>query len=187
LDIIRAIKEGNQEMLTDLYKLYRDEFVAWVLKNNNCSEEQAKDAFQEAIIAFYNNVSQGKVTELRSELKTYIFSIGRFKLLNEIKKEPKSVTFDILPATKGNIEPHENSLEVVHNSEYAEAVVKKYLGLQCDNCQKVLRMFYFEGSDMKFIAEKMGYKNADVAKKKKYECFKKMAIMVKSDLKTNIY
>jgi hypothetical protein len=35
---------------------------------------------------------------------------------------------------------------------------------------------------MKSIAKEMGYKNADVAKKKKYECFKKLAQMVKKNL-----
>jgi hypothetical protein len=37
---------------------------------------------------------------------------------------------------------------------------------------------------MKTIANELGYKNADVAKKRKYEVFKKLAGLAKNNLKS---
>ncbi|MDQ3193148.1 MAG: sigma-70 family RNA polymerase sigma factor [Bacteroidota bacterium] len=181
MQIIKEIKAGNQDKLVEVYKLHRNEFIKWICNNHACSEDEAKDAFQEAIIIFYNNIQQGKITELRSGVKTYLFSIGRFKILNGIKKGQRLVTFDKVPLTNG-MEPTENTIDDLHNEKHTQEVVTKYLDQQCEDCQKVLKMFYFEGQDMKSIAEKMGYKNSDVAKKKKYECFKKLAEMVKKNL-----
>jgi RNA polymerase sigma factor (sigma-70 family) len=186
LGIISDIKAGNQDRLVELYKLYRDEFIKWICYNNACSEDEAKDAFQEAIIIFYQNIHEGKITELTSGVKTYLFSIGRFKVLNGIKKTQRLVTFDRVPEINV-MEPTENPIDDSHNEEYNQETIKKYLSLQCEDCQKVLKMFYFEGLDMKTIAEKMGYKNSDVAKKKKYECFKKLAVMVRQNLKVFVF
>ncbi|MBK6986715.1 MAG: hypothetical protein IPH32_19140 [Bacteroidetes bacterium] len=47
--------------------------------------------------------------------------------------------------------------------------------------QESIELYYFKELDMKSIAEEMGYKNADAAKEK-YECFKKLAVMVKKNL-----
>jgi len=45
-------------------------------------------------------------------------------------------------------------------------------------------LYYMEEKDMRSIAEELGYKNADVAKKKKYEVFRKLCALVKPTLKT---
>ena len=41
-------------------------------------------------------------------------------------------------------------------------------------CKEILEMYYEKGYDMESIASRIGYKNADVAKKKKYECLKSL-------------
>jgi hypothetical protein len=41
-------------------------------------------------------------------------------------------------------------------------------------------MFYFDGNDMEQIARKMQFANADTAKAKKYQCFKKLETLIKS-------
>jgi DNA-directed RNA polymerase specialized sigma24 family protein len=41
-------------------------------------------------------------------------------------------------------------------------------------CRKILTLFYFDGLDMTRIAELMKYANADTAKAKKHQCFKKL-------------
>jgi predicted DNA-binding protein YlxM (UPF0122 family) len=72
-------------------------------------------------------------------------------------------------------------------NEFIKDTVKKYLNEQCEDCKKVLELYYFKDLDMKTIAEEMGYKNADVAKKKKYECFKKLAEMVRKNLTVLVF
>jgi hypothetical protein len=48
-------------------------------------------------------------------------------------------------------------------------------------------MYYIEEKDMKTIAAELGYKNADVAKKRKYEVFRKLAGLVKNNLQLFLF
>jgi DNA-directed RNA polymerase specialized sigma24 family protein len=81
-DIINSIKSGKKEALPDIYKTYRNDFIEWAVANYNVTIEEAKDVFQDIIIAFYNNILEGKLIELNCELRTFLFQIGKFKLLN---------------------------------------------------------------------------------------------------------
>lgn len=186
LNIISKIKEGNEEALIDLYKSYRNEFIFWAKKNYQLEEDDSKDIFQDTILAFYNNVITGQLTELTSELKTYLFQIGKFKIINFLKKQNRSVTFSHFDLLKV-VEPNENQMQDKEELEFIKATVKKFLNEQCDDCKKILESYYFKDMDMKSIAKEMGYKNADVAKKKKYECFKKLATMVKKNLMMMVF
>lgn len=181
MNIINQIKEGNDAALLTIYKQYRNEFISWAYKNYACEEEDAKDIFQEIIIAFYNNVKTNQLSQLSCNIKTYLFAIGKFKLINFQKKQSRTVTFSDFDLLKV-VEPTENNMLDKEENEFIKAIVKKYLSEQCADCKKTLELYYFEKLDMKTIAAEMGYKNADVAKKKKYECFKKLAETVRKNM-----
>ena len=179
--ILQKLKEGNQDALVEVYKLYRNEFIHFAFVGYGCDSDNAKDVFQEVVIAFYDNVKSGKLTVLDSGLKTYLFSIGKFKLINLSKKEARKVTFGGDSLINGQNQT-ENKMADKEEQEFIKATINRFLNEQCEDCRKVLEMYYFEELDMKTIAEKMGYKNADVAKNKKSICFKKLAESVKKHL-----
>ena len=181
MDYIKEIKNGNEIVLIELYKLYRNEFLNWSFIHYKINKEDGKDIFQDTLIAFYNNVKSGTLIHLTSDVKTYLFGIGKFKIINFIKKQQRSVTFSDFDVLMVN-EPISNEMIDKEENEFIKDAVKKYLDLQCEDCKKVLELYYFKDLDMKTIAQEMGYKNADVAKKKKYECFKKLAEMVRKNL-----
>ncbi len=172
--------------MVDAYKLYRNEFIHFAFTHYGCDSENAKDIFQDVIIAFYDNIKSGQLTEITGEVKTYLFAIGKFKVINFQKKESRKVTFDVstLINSQNQIE---NTMADKEEQEFIKATISRFLDEQCEDCKKVLEMYYFEELDMKTIAERMGYKNANVAKKKKYECFKKLAEMVKKNLKMLVF
>ena len=186
MNYIKEIKKGNETILVELYKLYRDEFLNWSFLNYKITKEDGKDIFQDSIISFYNNVKSGQLTELTSDIKTYLFAIGKFKIINFLKKQQRSVTFSDFDLLKVD-EPINNEMLDKEENEFIKTTVKKYLNEQCEDCKKVLELYYFKDLDMKTIAKEMGYKNADVAKKKKYECFKKLAEMVRKNLMVFVF
>lgn len=186
MDYIKEIKNGNENVLLELYKLYRNEFLNWSLINYKINKEDGKDIFQDTVIAFYNNVKSGALTHLTSDVKTYLFAIGKFKIINFLKKQQRSVTFSDFDLLKVE-EPINNEMLDKEENEFIKDTVKKYLNEQCEDCKKVLELYYFKDLDMKTIALEMGYKNADVAKKKKYECFKKLAEMVRKNLTVLVF
>ncbi|MBC7696228.1 MAG: sigma-70 family RNA polymerase sigma factor [Burkholderiales bacterium] len=186
MDYIKEIKSGNETVLVELYKLYRNEFLNWSLIKYKINKEDGKDIFQDTVIAFYNNVKSETLTHLTSDIKTYLFTIGKFKIINFQKKQQRSVTFSDFDLLKVN-EPINNEMLDKEENEFIKDTVKKYLNEQCEDCKKVLELYYFKDLDMKTIALEMGYKNADVAKKKKYECFKKLAEMVRKNLTVLVF
>jgi len=142
--------------------------VTWSQSNYKSNKEQAQDCFQEAMIDFHQNVVSGKLTDLTSSLKTYIFQIGKFKMLNLLKKESRLTYQDNLQVIKGKeVEDFMNDDKVYSQEQISEAIAK----LPTD-CQKVLKLYYFNEFDMESIARELNYKNANTAKSKKSLCMK---------------
>ena len=178
--VLKDIRNGGQETLLAIYRQHRNEFLTWASFHYSCSEAEAKDVFQDSVIVFYENVKNGRLTYLTCDLKTYIFGIGKYKLLNLEKKNARMVTLDDAVLINGS----DNSLEMQHDKDHNRQIVQDNLNKLPEKDREILRLYYIEGLDMKTIANKLGYKNADVAKKRKYEVFKKLALLVKNNLRT---
>lgn len=169
--ILDKIRSGDDSPIYDLYQLYRNEFIVWSKSTYKCSEEQAKDAFQEAILDFHQNVITGQLTELSSTIKTYLFQIGKFKLLNIQKKEGRLTYHDALHLIENG---EVSQFMEDENKAYTQEQISKAIEKLPDDCQKVLKLFYFNEFDMESIAREMEYKNADTAKSKKSLCMKNL-------------
>jgi RNA polymerase sigma-70 factor (ECF subfamily) len=170
-DVLERILDGDDSPIFDLYKLYRNEFITWSKHSFKCSDEQAKDAFQEAVLDFHQNVISGHLTELSSTIKTYLFQIGKHKLLNIQKKESRMTYHDALHLIEnGEMGSFMEEEQKAYNQEQISKAIEKLP----EDCQKVLKLFYFSEYDMESIAREMSYKNADTAKSKKSLCMKNL-------------
>jgi len=154
-----------------VYRQYRNEFISWGQRNFNVRDEQLKDVFQDVVIDFHENVVSGKLTELSSSLKTYLFQLGKNKLINLVHRE-KRITYGFDPELiKGQEQSdYMNEEDRLYKLEQVKAAIEKLP----DDCQQVLKLYYFNEYDMESIAREMGYKNADTAKSKKSLCMKKL-------------
>ena len=176
LNIIQEIKSGKEKPLYDLYRLYRNEFLVFAQKNYRASEEQAKDCFQESVMDFHQNIVSGKLTELVSSEKTYLFQIGKHKILNLLKKEGRMTYHDNLQVIKGNeLEDYMEEEE----GKYTQEQITEAISKLPNDCQKILKLHYHNEYDMDSIARELGYKNSDTAKSKKSICIKKLIVELK--------
>lgn len=175
-NIIDEIRSGNDEPLKALYRLYRKEFIAWAGNRYGANDEQAKDVFQDTVVAFYRNIHRGKLTTLTSTLKSYLFEIGKHKLINLLKRE-RRITYndDSHLINRKENEDYMNEENEVHSQKQIREAIAKLP----EDCQSVLKLFYFKEYDMDSIAREMGYKNADTAKSKKSVCMKKLLAELK--------
>ncbi len=163
--IIEAIKAGSEKILFNIYETHRNDFVGWAIHHHQVSVEEAKDIFQESVIALYKNVKANKLESLEVSIKTYLFSIGKNIILNTIKRRNIEVkVFENFNAKS------ENGIHEHYEHEHLISLVKRLYRSMGSPCKEILEMFYEKGFDMESIAVRVGYKNADVAKKKKYEC-----------------
>ncbi|HLF62587.1 MAG TPA: sigma-70 family RNA polymerase sigma factor [Saprospiraceae bacterium] len=170
--MLAAIKHGDANALKRLYQEYRIPFIQWLTAKYPIGEEDAKDIFQNVVVIFYDQVSSGKLTELRSGVKTYLFGIGKNLAHESMRKQQKY--------PEGPSELLIN--HVVDDSGYEDKMqfeadlrnAWRGLNLMGDPCKSILQLFYFERQSMESICQLMQYKNAETVKQKKFKCLKRL-------------
>lgn len=171
-EILERIRKGDEQALDFLYKKhYR--MMQRLVTSNNGSEEEAKDIFQDALIAFWQKVTGGEFV-LTSRISTYLYSICQNLWRKELDR-------------KSRLSHEEKDGEVHMQGDQQE---KARIIHQCiedlgDTCKKILTYYYFDGRSMDEIAELMGFANSDTAKTKKYKCKQKLDSLVKSKYSAN--
>ncbi|HMP98265.1 MAG TPA: sigma-70 family RNA polymerase sigma factor [Cyclobacteriaceae bacterium] len=165
--IIEAIKAGSEKIMYQLYESYREEFVSWTIRNHKITIEEAKDVFQEAMVGLYKNVKAGRADSLESSIKTYLFGIGKNIILNLLKRKGIEIK-----AYEYFTESQETQNPDLYDREHLVSLVSRIYRALGSPCKEVLELYYERGFDMESVAITLGYKNADVAKKKKYECMR---------------
>jgi RNA polymerase sigma factor (sigma-70 family) len=183
VDLFAQLQKDPNAVLVMIYKEYRKEFLSWAYKTYGADEDNSSDSFQDALIVLYNNVQSGKLTGLKSSIKTYLFSIGKNILLNRFKATRRMTPLSNHDFSDFSIEPFELPELYEGNSlENKVAVIIKSLK---DPCKSILRYFYFRGLNMEEIAKKMQYKNAQTVKSQKVRCIKEIQRLLKVKMRMN--
>ncbi|MGB3617656.1 MAG: RNA polymerase sigma factor [Catalinimonas sp.] len=164
--LLRQMQRGDRAALGQLYTAHRREFMHWIQRACGCDETTASDVYQDAIIAVYENAVGCKLVELRSSLKTYLFAVGRRTALHRMRARthaPLDACYD-----------QAAEVPTQHAEQAREEFVRQQLATLDADQQKLLRLFYFERLSLREIAERLGYKNEQVAKTAKARCMKKL-------------
>lgn len=169
-------KPVTEQAISSTYLSNRGPFVKWARKKFGLREVDALDVYQEAIMAFVRHQGhQGNA--LHCEPSTFLFAIGRNLALKHIRNRGRQSDVDLGDA---DLAGQLNDPEVLLDAErdHACQVIQDGLAALSDRQREVLRLYYFEEKSMAEIAVIMGYNNADVAKKMKYEGFRKLSSLV---------
>jgi len=175
-ELIKGIRNHDSDVLRYIYKKYFETVKNFVRKNNG-SDDDAQDIFQESIIILFKKIEENSL-ELTCSLGTFLFSICRLLWLKQLEKrrirnEDASADDDLeelLGASGSNFEL---------NDEYK--LYQEHFSRLPKDCQRVLRLF-LEKVPLKEVADIMGYKSEQYAKKRKLECKEKLIESIKNDL-----
>lgn len=148
-----------------LYRTLYPKIRVYVMQNSG-READAKDIFQEALLAAWINYKKDNFQGNKSEFEAYIYTIAKYKWLDQVKSKTKKSTIRLDDTRQIKID--ENLYEEVDSSGLMAAI--QQLGGKCKN---LLDMFYFERISLIEIGIKMGY-SADVVKTTKYRCMMKL-------------
>ena len=173
-DIIGRIKRGDKALLDVVYEEYRSPFLQWAKTNYSLDKDHAVEVFQVSVVILYENIMSGKLTDLKSSLKTYLFAIGKNKAREEYRKKIK---FQELQ------DYHRKEVEDDDVSELKETQLKliaKEMKTLGQPCEKILSLYYYDKKSMEDIAEQMNYKNAATAKNQKYKCLQRLKKLVQA-------
>ena len=178
---VERIKAGDSKALELLYRAYRKEFIKWLCHKTACDEELALDIFQESVLALYKNAKRGQLDEMKGSLKTYLFAVGRkLFLLQNRNNRIKAVDLEV---DKGFLEELKIVPQHAKNLTDRQQMVVELIPRLRVLCQDLLFMFYYEGLNMKEIAQKQNYKTVNVAKVMKARCMESLRKMVRQRIK----
>ena len=176
--IIAELKKGNEHYLKYLYA-HLDMVKHWVLRNNG-GEEEAKDLFQEAIVVFYKNLTQGRY-EHRAKISTYLFEICKRNWLTFLKRKAgKRESLGEDQYQKMKTDAFEVELDTDRPS------LSSYLGEALDKlgepCRSLIKATVFLKKKMEAVAREFGYADAGSARQQKLRCMKRLRGMVSYDV-----
>ncbi len=169
-DVIAAIHQGNETIISRLYEEHRDAFFAWARKSFGLDDDTLVDIYQDAVIILYQNVMEEKITELKSSIRTYLFGIAKHLIFRELRSRKKSpVQLDRVAEIA--VAPKYLAYE---EEDHQRQVVRQALSALGDTCRQLIEYFYYYNYSMEIIAQRMRYKNSDTVKAKKHRCMKQL-------------
>lgn len=171
--MLDRIRSGDDEIFRKIYGEYRQSFIGWIYQKYGSQEDDAIEIFQQAIVIMYDNVVTGKLTELTSSLKTYLFAIGRNLALEKIRKDGKKASLPDI------IKQHIEDDGIVKDEMFEKA--QKALEKLGEPCKGMIEQSFYNRLSSDELAILFGYKNADTAKSKKHKCLKKLRDILNND------
>ena len=173
-DIAEQVKREGSSALRKVYEDNRTAFLQWLMIKYKCDGELAKDIYQQAIVLFYENCLNEKITG-NSSVRTYLCGIGKNKYYEAVRsqqKESKLKAEDLEPA--------------MGFPEESLSKVETALQLLGEPCRSLLIQFYYHQRSIEQLAETFQYKNVGSAKNQKFKCLERLRKLVKNDVQFSL-
>jgi RNA polymerase sigma factor (sigma-70 family) len=167
--LLKGLANNDTKAIETIYKDNYRMVQAFIL-NNNGSYDDARDIFQEAMIALYEKAKSESFV-LTCQIKTYVYSVCRRLWLKRLQQLGRYVA---------KVDSLEETIPVEEDLEYHEkrnadfAIMDHALGSLGEPCKSLLEAYYIQKKDMTEIAQSFGYTNADNAKNQKYKCLMRL-------------
>lgn len=178
MDLISSIKEDNRKVLAYLYNKQREHFLKWAVQRFDCDQDTLLDAFQDAIVALYFNVKEGRIENLESSPEAYLFGIARNILLKKVTKEKKVVLSDnFKDEWFGDLDL--NLYQRIEQDHRKAMMKKAFLQLK-ESCRKILQLFYFDRYSIEAIQISLGYGSEGTVKTRKVQCMQSLKKIIET-------
>jgi RNA polymerase sigma factor (sigma-70 family) len=184
-EIIASLQAGNASILEGIYGLYRDDFLQWAGNRFDAGgRENFLDAWQDAVIAFYENVTSRKLTELHCSLRTYLFAIGCKRLLKNHRKMKRIEHHDAID------DALQNDRAVISFDWDEPWAEERELLLAAINelspqCREALLKKYYDEKSLAEIQSELGYGSLNALSASLSRCLKKLKETIAEKLKNN--
>lgn len=167
--IIEELSKGNHKEPLDLLYKYFPTIQKMVVTHGG-KEEDAYDIFQDALMVLIEK-AKTESFELTSSIKTYLYSVCKYKLYDKNRKD-RSLSFtenvpDFLD------DDTEEDLGLLQEMEKKFEIVDEILANLGQKCVDILKRFYHFKESMDTIANELGYANVNTVKTQKYKCLER--------------
>ncbi len=162
--MIRQLQKGDPKVMQEVYHRYKAEFITWMISKYSCQRQEALEIYHDSLLTMSDKAKDGKLDDLKSSLKTYIYGVAKNKYKEYLRKNKKSLLLS-------EREVPDRRDEVVDLPEQATLdLVAECLESLGDPCKSILELYYFHEMSMQEIGDQMRYKNRNTVKNMKYKC-----------------
>lgn len=180
IEYIAAFRANDQAVITAYYRQQRESFINDIGKRFHITnQEMLTDIFQEAIVRFWQNIQNDKLTEatLTGSLSGYLYKIGEYVAQETFRREGKSIAVDVENERIPHIDPV--GMEIVRGVDDEQKVkIRRTVTNMGEPCATLLLEFYWDRRSWESIAIDHNYKDANSAKTQKYKCIQKLKALL---------
>lgn len=164
--IIDLIRKNDEPTIKNVYLNSKKSFFK-IANRFNLPNDDILDIYQDSMVALIENVRNKKIIELNCTINTYLMGIGKFMIYNYLKREKNLNLNDYNFEKVENLDDFFTTNEVLNTRELQLKTAYEKLGEQC---QQILKLFYFENKKLDDIQVLLNYENKDVLKSQKSRC-----------------
>lgn len=159
--LIEDIRSGNETVIDQIYLTYKPEFINWASTRFSISQEDIIDCWQDCVIAFYEQIIAGRLTKLDVTLKTYLFAIGRNKLLYKLRTQKSNLEKEQVFAEDYFLENDQiqGFFDLENIKEEQEKKLEKAIKSLSKKNRNILIRRYYDGFSLEKIQELGNYKS----------------------------
>lgn len=172
--LLNGLLNAEHKVVREVYDLALPSVIHWV-KENNGTETDARDIFQEALIALLQKLEKGDF-KLSCTLKSFLRIICRNLWLTRLRNRGKIQGTPMNDVE--NIQLDDDLEKRIEQSERSQLFYQHFDTLG-ENCRKILQWF-FDKVPLKTIAERLGSSEGYI-KKRKFICKEKLIKAVQAD------
>lgn len=167
-----ALKKGSESAFKKVYEDNRELFLNFA-KRYSLADEEVLDAYQDAYVALYENIQNGKLVTLNSSLSTYIISIGKYKIMERLRKRNKHINNELLLNRIEEVVAEIEEFDIDSEQLSPEQkLLRMYFGKLGEKCKQILKLFYYQRYNIKEIMTEGNYNSENVVKSQKSRCLK---------------
>lgn len=172
LALFESLKNGSDKAFKEVYQENRNKFLSFARKYG-LEEQDLLDIYQDSYITLYENIVDGKLVKLSSSLSTYLMSIGKYKILDRLRKSKKQLHNETILDLSSQTDEYLTSFEL-ENEELTtdEELLAKYFDQLGEKCKAILTMFYYKKYSIREIMTAGNYNSENVVKSQKSRCLK---------------
>ena len=169
---------------------------AYLRKNYSVSDDDLDDIYQEASVALYLNIREGKLSALTSSLGTYFMKVCINQTLKFLGKNRKTMPLIDENRISNNNSVRDDKIDELYGfcmdteeesrKIRMELLVNKIIASMTDTCRNVLHGYYWDDFSTATIADMFNFSDANSVKAQKYKCVKKFTDKY-NELKHKIY
>lgn len=191
----KEISLSNQD-LNRFISGEKDRVQMYLKKHFSVSDDDLDDIFQEASMALFLNVRDGKLTSLSSSLGTYFMKVCINQTMKFIGKRSKTVPFFDENRLTNKDSLRDDKIDELYNlcssdeeseQKYrTEKLVGSIIAAMTETCRNILHGYYWDDYSTATIADMFNFSDANSVKAQKYKCVQKFRDKY-NELKNKIY